>query len=807
MPALRVTLFHGQHNDARLAGLDLVYGLGSYLPFPLPAGHGYIYCLAHNTGDTPLALTGLAGDVDGAGHTPELGLPAGVFPRDLAPGERVAWGFSAHLLAQRLRDHLAVDGRCPLRVSVYAAPPGGEPCAVASPALDVDCDCPRHPLEDMELLPYTDFFVRRADRIAAEHERIIREYGSLRDYANLHEHWGIHPGHDARGEPCWVAREYMPAAQRLWLTSEGLKFQRHARCAFKRDATASGWWEVRLPLDALRHGEYIELRVQDPAGGKALRRVPALARRVMQDADHPGQWCAQFWAPAPYPWRHPRPAPAAFPRIYEAHVGMAADAATRPHSESVGSFTAFAREVLPRVREAGYTAVQLMGVVEHPLYKSFGYQVSSFFAVTSRCGTPEDFKELVDTAHGLGLQVILDITHAHACPNTEQGLAGYDGSRFLFADKENQWGTLSFDFAQEMTRRLLLSNCRFWLEEFRVDGFRMDAVGNILYKDHGFADSFSHVGRCFYGKDGRPRANEEGELYLGLMNALVHELHPDNVSIAEEFSGMPGLTAAPARGGLGFDYRFAMGVPDFWGKFIKKSAPVGMIWHELTNHRTYDATVSYVECHDQCINGKDAMIWRLAGDAMYTAMYRGQQHGRVERALALYKLMRLLTLTCAHRGYLSFMGAEFGHPEWLDADVHAHRQWRLASDPDLKYSALAAFDKASLDLTVSHAMAFTHRPFVRLVHEEQRLLAFERGHLLVAANFHETSAHEAIRLRVTPGKYTEILSSDETCYAGYGNLATSQPAQEHFSDPTSGIDTQEIQIYLPPLTALVLVRS
>ncbi len=349
------------------------------------------------------------------------------------------------------------------------------------------------------------------------------------------------------------------------------------------------------------------------AAGRTLKRVPAFARWVEQDAITPTQWCARIWRPEqPYRFRCRRPPRVLFPRIYEAHVGMA-QADTAHHGESVGNYTDFIQEVLPRIKADGYTAVQLMGVLEHPLYRSFGYQVSSYFAPTSRCGTPDQFKALVDAAHGLGLAVLLDIPHGHACPNTEQGLAAYDGSRYFFKPQYNQWGTPAFDFSQELARRFLLSNCRYWLEEFRVDGFRFDAVGNILYLDHGLDDDFSHVGRCFYGKDNQPRADVDGELYLCLANALTHEIYPGAVTIAEEFSGMPGLTCPPEEGGLGFDCRFAMVIPDYWAHCVQHPRDMGSLWHEMTNHRPYDRTVSYVECHDQCINGEDAMILAAPG--------------------------------------------------------------------------------------------------------------------------------------------------------------------------------------------------
>lgn len=674
---------------------------------------------------------------------------------------------------------------------------------------------PHNPLEDPALEPYREFLLRRSSRFAAEVLRIRQEYGSLEAYADLHNSLGVHLFKNDQGEEYWRWREYMPQAEALWLTSNRLSFQRHASHRFQRQK--DGCFELILPLEALQHGDYLELRLismaeppEEREGGRQsppLRRIPIFSQWVEQDKVDPAQWCARFWQPAkPYQFRYERPAKQPFPRIYEAHVGMA-QASIAHRGESVGSYADFV-SLLPRIRDCGYTALQLMGILEHPLYRSFGYQVSGYFAPCSRFGTPDDLKALIDAAHGLGLSVILDIPHGHACPNVEQGPARYDGSNYFFNDKLNQWGTPSFDYSQEMTRRFLLSNCRYWLEEFLVDGFRFDAVGNMLYQDHGIDDDFSHVGRCFYGKDGKWRADEDGELYLCLANSLIHRLVPEALTIAEEFSGMPGLTCLPAEGGLGFDYRFAMGIPDYWEKCIKAPQDMGSLWYEMTNHRPYDRTISYVECHDQCINGDDAMIWRLLGDDMYLHMGQGSGNWNVSRGLAFFRLMRLLTLATADAGYLNFMGNEFGHPEWLDAESRAHRQWHLPQSPELKYAALAAWDKAQMQMLVAeHQSDFLSPPLFRFIHEEKRLLAFERGRLLFIFNFHELEAQNDLSISVSPGKYIELLSSDSRIFAGHGNLEICEPPTEHFTTLRPDRYEQDVQIYLPPLVALVLSRK
>ena len=662
-----------------------------------------------------------------------------------------------------------------------------------------------NPLADSSLSDFHSFLKFRTRNFQAEYDRLCRGYGSLKAYANLHKQLGIHSEMDEDGKRRWRVTEYMPAASHVWLTSSRINFE--LRPEYELTRVGDGVWQLYLPDDALAHGDYFELRLQGE-GPEVLRRVPAFAKWVEQDPQNPAQWCARIWDPQKsYKFKHANPPRAPFPRIYEAHIGMAQSAQGREEG-SIGSYADFIDVVLPKVKEGGYTAVQLMGVLEHPLYKSFGYQVSSYFAPSSRCGTPDEFRRLVDEAHRMGIAVILDITHAHACSNTEQGLMGYDTSRYLFDRRVNQWGTPSFDYSKEMTRRFLLSNCRYWMEEFRVDGFRFDAVGNMLYNDHGIGDAFSHTSRCFYGSDGKPRTNVNGELYLTLVNTLIHQLDPQAMSIAEEFSGMPGLTCSPLEGGLGFDYRFAMGIPDFWAKFIKDGNTMEMLWYEMTNHRPYDRTISYVECHDQCINGKDAMIWRLIGDSMYTNMSPFNATWNETRGVALYRLMRAITLNSADVGWLNFMGAEFGHPEWLDAEEHGHRQWHLTDDESSFYASLSRWDKAQLhELVEGRPDAYATQPIYRMVHEDSRLLAFTRGKLVFAFNFHETRTETEFRIKVDPGKYVEIMSSDEPRFGGHGNLDPGKNPVEHFSDASTGIDLQDITVYVPPLTVLILERQ
>ncbi len=801
----------GQHDDPNFMHYPILYGLGSYVYHKLPDSFKYLYLMLYNDGNEPCSIDHIWAENAKKQQVHQLDIPKDdLQSTTIAPKAHFLLGFSHHLLSRCL----VWGGLNGLEEICFCARTHDGKVTKTSPlSFDLD-NSPANPMEDMELIPYIEFFQKRASNYTTEKNLILQNHTSLSNYANLHQSWGVQLSTDAEGKACWLLREFMPKAEKLWLTTDKLKFQRWAHHAFKPVQNDEGWWELNLPLNALEHGTYMELCVQNAQEDGVLRRVPAMARWIVQDEAINTQWCARHWHPKQsYEWKHESPPKVIFPRIYEAHIGMAQNAQgwsgnKDSKSSTIGTFAEFTKHILPRIKNSGYTHVQLMGVIEHPLYKSYGYQISSYFAPSSRFGTVHDFMHLVDTAHGLGLRIILDLVHSHTIPNTEQGIARYDGSNYFFSQKSNQWGTISFDYDKEMARRFLLSNCRYWLEEFKIDGFRFDAVGNMLYNDHGHDDSFNHVGRCFYGKDGNARADENGQLYIALANDLIHEINPNVESIAEEFSGMPGLTSPPTKGGFGFDYRFAMGIPDFWGKFIidEDKRDMGTLWHEMTNHRTYDRTISYVECHDQCINGKNAMIWRILGDSMYTQMSIFQEDWKISRGIALYKLMRLLTLTTAHEGYLNFMGAEFGHPEWLDEDGYGHRQWHLAVDPNLRYAHLAAFDKSCLsEIVQKYNHAFSKQAIFRHIHEANKTLAFERGPLLVVCNFHELQSQSNLKFLVTPGKYVEILSTDRVIFGGHGNVDAY--GTEHFSDSGSGVDLQNIELYLPPMTALILLRA
>lgn len=651
---------------------------------------------------------------------------------------------------------------------------------------------------DPQLAPYAEAIRRRLALVDETEARLTGGRRSLADFASGHEHFGLH----RRGNQ-WILREWAPNAERLFMIGEATGWQERPEFEFTRKGEP-GAWELRLPARRLRHGELYRLRVHWPGG--AGDRIPAWTRRVVQD---PATliFNAQVWQPpSPYRWEHDaftrKKSP---PLVYEVHPGMA------QAEEKIGTWVEFTERILPRVAAAGYNTLQLMAVQEHPYYGSFGYQVSSFFAASSRFGTPEDLKSLVDAAHGMGIAVVMDLVHSHAVANEVEGLSRYDGTLHQFfhdlpRGRHTAWDSRCFDYGKIQVLHFLLSNCRFWMDEYRVDGFRFDGVTSMLYLDHGLGRDFLSYADYF-----GDNVDEDALTYLALANRLVHQVRPDAVTIAEEVSGIPGLAAPESAGGSGFDYRFAMGVPDYWIKLVKEVPdegwPMGHLWYELTNRRADEKTISYAESHDQALVGDQSLIFRMIGADMYRHMRADDPHWRVDRGIALHKLIRLITIATAGGGYLNFMGNEFGHPEWIDfpregngwSYAFARRQWNLVDDPALKYRRLAAFDRDMLALVKRSQLLRAAAPQLLHEHNEDKVIAFQRGRLVFAFNFHPDRSPFGYRIAAPPGKFRMVLDSDAPAYSGFGRLT---PGQEHFTLPEGG--RHVLSLYLPTRSALVL---
>ena len=661
--------------------------------------------------------------------------------------------------------------------------------------------------DDPWLEPFQELLRARQRRFVARYEELERVGGLLGTISQGHRFFGFTRGERDGQRGIWY-REWAPGATHLALIGD---FNGWDRAAHPMTRDQYGVWSVFLPDEGggarLTHESRVKVHVETAKGSSD--RVPAYVRRAVQDpATH--DFTGQFWEPAmPYVFRHPiPPAPRSY-RIYEAHVGMA------PEEGKVGTFHEFARDVLPRVAALGYNAIQLMAVMEHPYYGSFGYHVSSFFGVSSRFGTPEDLKALIDEAHRLGVRVLLDLVHSHAVRNTHEGLNLFDGTEHQYFHAPPRglhaaWDSMVFDYQKHEVLRFLLSNARYWLEEYRFDGFRFDGITSMLYLDHGLGRSFASY-EDYFGQG----VDEDAVTYLKLANQLVHTLRPDAVTIAEDVSGMPGMARTVEDGGLGFDYRLAMGVPDFWIKVLKEWRDedwrLGDLYQTMLNRRRDEKHVAYAESHDQALVGDKTLAFRLMDAEMYWNMARTTPSLVVDRGIALHKLIRLLTFSLAGDAWLNFMGNEFGHPEWVDfpregndwSYAHARRQWSLADRYDLRYRGLLEFDRALQKLDERHDVLSDPLIEQLLLHEDTKQLAYRRGPLVFVFNLHPERSYDGLRIPVPEHRdYRVVLDSDALPFEGFGRTNPDMvfPIQ---NVPMYG-RPQTLQIYLPNRSALVL---
>lgn len=654
---------------------------------------------------------------------------------------------------------------------------------------------------DPWLEPYAPAIDGRYQDAINKEKDLTQACGTLTDFANAHKYFGLH-----RRRGGWTFREWAPNAEAITLVGDFSQWQLRDEYALK--PVGNGVWEGNFPADAFKHGQFYKMHVKW-SGGEG-DRLPAYVTRVVQDPDTK-IFTAQVWHPRAYKWKIEKFVPDTRPLlIYECHIGMA------QQREGVGSYVEFRDNILPRIAADGYNAIQIMAIQEHPYYGSFGYHVSNFYAASSRFGTPEELKSLIDRAHELGLAVIMDIVHSHAVKNENEGLGRIDGSRstYFYPGQRGEhpaWDSLCFDYGKNEVLHFLLSNCKYWLEEFKFDGFRFDGVTSMLYFDHGLGKAFGGYGDYY---DGGQDTN--AITYLTLANKLIHQVNRHAITIAEEMSGMPGLALKVRDGGIGFDYRMAMGIPDYWIKTLKEKKdedwhPTSIFW-ELTNRRYDEKTISYVESHDQALVGDKTVIFRLIDKEMYWHMMVGDDNMVVERGMALHKMIRLVTLATINGGYLNFMGNEFGHPEWIDfprqgngwSYKYARRQWDLVDREDLKYQFLNNFDDAMIHL-VGGVNNFQSLAVEKLWEkDDDQVLAFRRGKLVFVFNFSPAKSFEGYGILAPRGKYKTVLSSDEPRFGGYGNV---DMQVEHFTQPDplyAPTGKEWLRLYLPARTCMVL---
>lgn len=653
---------------------------------------------------------------------------------------------------------------------------------------------------DPKLLPFEKDINQRMKNYANKKKELVGEKGNLCDFANAHEYFGFH-----KTETGWFYREWAPAADEVYLTGDMVEWRQFD---LKLKPLGNGIFEIFLPnTRTLYDGCRVKTLIRN--GEQLLERIPLYIRRVTQDPNT-GVWCGVIVDQPAYCWKIPQfKAKKEELCIYECHIGMAQE------KEGIGTYREFGEQILPRIKKLGYNAIQIMAIMEHPYYGSFGYQVSSFFAACSRYGTPNDLKELIDTAHRMGIAVLLDVVHSHAVKNTAEGINEFDGTTYQFfhegvRGEHPTWGTKLFNYNKNEVLHFLLSNLKFWMNEYHFDGFRFDGVTSMIYHDHGLGVAFTDYSKYF-----SLNTDTEAITYLQLANDLIRSVNPYAITIAEDMSAMPGMCLAIEDGGIGFDYRLSMGNPDLWIKLLKEYPDetwnMWQIWGELTSRRPGEKYIGYAESHDQALVGDKTLMFRLCDSHMYTDMSKDSHDFVVDRGMALHKMIRMVTMTLGGEGYLNFMGNEFGHPEWIDfpregngwSHFYCRRQWSLADNPFLKYGFLQEFDGAMIHLLRErHVLASV--PNCLYIDEQLQVLVYERGGLVFALNFSPTNAYEGYWLTVPKaGKYRVVLSTDEERFGGLNRIS----GEYIYTAKKQPDGVCKFQIYLPPRTALCLKRT
>ncbi|PAV85395.1 hypothetical protein WR25_09830 [Diploscapter pachys] len=643
-----------------------------------------------------------------------------------------------------------------------------------------------------------------------EYLKKIEECGGMDAFTSSYREYGLHvqPDNSIHG------LEWCPAAEKLALVGD---FNSWNWDSHPYEKGEFGKWTINLtPKEdgspAIPHGSIIKIAVT--TNGSTKLKLSPWATYITRPKET-YVYHQEFYNPSErYVMKHAKPARPASLRIYEGHVGISSP------EPKVNSYRAFADDVIPRIHKQGYNAIQLMAIMEHVYYASFGYQVTNFFAASSRFGTPDDLKYLVDKAHSLGIYILLDVVHSHASKNVEDGLNEWDGTPGNYFHSNSRgfhslWDSRLFDYTQIETLRFLLSNLRWWVEEYGFDGFRFDGVTSMIYHSHGMNDDFGGGYPMYFGLN----ADTDSLVYLMIANHYLHNKFPQITTIAEEVSGMPALCRPVDEGGQGFDYRLAMAIPDMWIKILKHTSDedwkINDVVFTLENRRYGEMHVAYAESHDQALVGDKSIAFWLMDKEMYDFMSTmTPMTPIIDRGLALHKMIRLLTMGLGGEAWLNFIGNEFGHPEWLDfprignneSYHYARRQFNLVDDDILRYKFLNRWDAAMNALEAKTGWLHSGPAYVSWKHEGDKVVAFERGGLLFVFNFHPTKSFPDYTIGVEePGTYHLALDSDAEQFGGHSRLAGDEG---HQSIPEGYANRRNrVMLYIPCRTALVFQRK
>ncbi|PIA28857.1 hypothetical protein AQUCO_06600053v1 [Aquilegia coerulea] len=564
------------------------------------------------------------------------------------------------------------------------------------------------------------------------------------------------------------------------------------------------WLKKYAP--AVPHGSRYRVYFNTPSG--SLERVPAWATYVLPDVDGK-QSCAVHWDPPPeiaYKWKHMRPKKPNSLRIYECHVGISGS------EPKISSFHEFIENVLPHVKNAAYNAIQLMGVIEHKDYFTVGYRVTNLFAVSSRFGTPDDFKRLVDEAHGLGLLVLLDVAHSYSAADEMVGLSLFDGSNdcYFHTGKRGHhkyWGTRMFKYGDIDVLQYLLSNLKWWVSEYQIDGYQFHSISSMMYTHNGFA-SFTGDLEEYCNQ----YVDKDALIYLILANEMLHYLHPNIITIAEDATHYPGLCEPTSEGGLGFDYYVNLSVSEMWLWFLENVPDDQWSMNKIVNtlvgnRQSADKMLMYAENHNQSISGGQSFAEILFGD---TKQNSGDSDYLLLRGSSLHKMIKLITFSIGGRAYLNFMGNEFGHPKRVEFPMAgndfsfslANRQWDLLMDEGI-HNGLFSFDKDMMMLDEAQRVLSRGLPNVHHVNDATMVISYIRGPFLFIFNFHPKGSYENYIVGVEEaGEYQVILNTDEIKYGGRGLLQHEKYVQRTISKRVDGFRNC-LKVTLPSRSAQV----
>lgn len=656
---------------------------------------------------------------------------------------------------------------------------------------------------DPWLEPHRHDLEERMKRYYGVRKTLLSEGQSFKDFANGHLYFGFHQTEDG-----WYYREWAPAAEALFLIGDFNGWHRESHPLTRKD---NGVWEIFLPgKNALTHKSLVKVHIKSQ--GRANDRIPLYIRRVVQDPQN-HNFSGQIWSPEnPFNWTDFGFSvdTSKAPLIYETHIGMAQEKC------DMGTYKEFEDIMLPRIKDMGYNTIQIMAIMEHPYYASFGYHVTNFFAASSWFGTPEELKSLINKAHEMGINVLMDIVHSHAAKNIAEGINEFDGTDYQFFHGGGQgthhvWDSKLFNYGKPEVIHFLLSNIKFWIDEYHFDGFRFDGITSMIYHDHGLGTAFDNYNRYF-----SMNTHVEAVTYLQFANELIKEIKPNSISVAEDMSGMPGMCLPIEYGGIGFDYRLAMGMPDFWVNTLKLNDydwNMQALFHELSTSRYMEKRIAYVESHDQALVGDKTFIFRMADKEMYWHMNKESQNLEIERAIALHKMARFITISLGAEGYLNFMGNEFGHPEWIDfprlgnnwSFKHCRRQWTLADSESLRYYDLNQFDKAMINFMSDEGLVGGGVPQCLWIDQGKKLIAFRKKDFIFIFNFHPTESYPDFELPIhQDARFQVILDTDDTKFGGHGRISHDVVYETHKLYMNS--DFTGISIYSPNRTVMVLKK-